>query len=181
MHQYAVGLHTCLARTASRVGYGSQFCSRLRKPSEQVGEHSSGAGGCLACRGSGGICAGAGTLRGALGTEDVGALAQDASSAASAGSVSRGDADLVLGMALHLGVPGAPLRLGLAGLFDGRSQRKGGLRTRALAVGALGSERGLRLRVTALCIGAGQHQPEITGERCQQGRSPQRLTGQDHG
>lgn len=43
------------AGDATRIRYGSKLCSRLRNPSEQLGEHSAGVGGCLASAGKGGI------------------------------------------------------------------------------------------------------------------------------
>jgi hypothetical protein len=93
------------AGNSSSVSYGSKLSSRLRNPSEQVGEHHSGVWGCLASEGRVGTVAG---WIGALGGNDFGTTLQAVSSTASAGSVSRRSADLSLGIGLHLRVLGSP-------------------------------------------------------------------------
>jgi hypothetical protein len=93
------------AGSASSVGYGSKLCSRLRNPSEQVGEHHSGVWGCLASEGRVGTVAG---WIGALGGDDFGTALQAVSSTAGTSSVSSCSADLGLGIGLHLRVLGSP-------------------------------------------------------------------------
>jgi hypothetical protein len=85
--------------SSSSISYGSKLSSRLRNPSEQVGEHNSGVLGWRASGGKGGTVA---LGIGALGGDDFGATLQAVSSTASTGSVSSRSADSVLGIGLHL-------------------------------------------------------------------------------